>query len=135
MEFQVATLASYAEIGQDGRVHMVGGCLDTLRSPTGFPITTSFPIFVVLYMLYPANECGKDYRLRVDLVRPDGAVLDSFDHVSSPPVSPDGRPSKVGFVIGMQGITFPAAGRYAVRVLHDEAEVKRMLLNVEEVAK
>jgi hypothetical protein len=135
MEFQVATLASYAEIGQDGRVHMVSGCLDTLRSPAGFPITTSFPIFVVLYMLYPANECGRDYRLRVELVRPDGVVLDSVDHVSYPPVSPDGLPSKVGFVIGLQGVTFPAAGRYAVRVLHDEAEVKRMPLTVEEVTR
>jgi hypothetical protein len=133
MDITCAMLASYVEMAQDGRVHIIGGDVDTLRAPVGsFPVTMGTPLFLIVKLMYPEQEANQTYRFKVELVGPGGNTIDLGEHPLPVGPVPPGRAAKVGFIISLQGTTFPAPGQYVLRVLQDRAEIRRLPLYLEE---
>lgn len=113
--------ATAAEFTPDGRVWVLGGDFDTFGVPQ-FPATIQFMTLVVKILAQPA-ECGRERTLRVELWDPDGTaiqqpIIQTFRVERNAQYST--RPVGAGFVLNMQGITFPREGDYAFHVLVDD---------------
>jgi hypothetical protein len=133
MEISFMMLARYAELSQDGKISMLSGDIDTVRVQGNLPLVSGSPLCLIAKLAFPANECGRRYVSRVQLVTPDGGALDVGERpIDTPPPAP-GRLTKVAFVLYMSGLPLPAAGEYAFRLLVDGVEVKRLPLYVEVV--
>ena len=129
-------IAPYAEIGQDGRVYVIGGDLDTVRVPIDFfPATVGLPLYVAVKIGLPAQECGRQYSSQIEIIAPDGTTLETTPHLIEAPL-PDNpqRQSKVGIVLLLAGLTFPVTGEYSVRLVVDGIERARLPLYIDQVA-
>jgi len=132
MELTCAMLAAYAELAQDGKLSMISGDLDTVHVVGTFPATAGTPLYLVVKLVFPANECGQNYQCRIELIRPDGDILEAPENVITPPApAPNFTFTKVGFILVFFGITFPSAGEYRIRVLIDGVEIKSLPLRLD----
>jgi hypothetical protein len=134
MEIMAATLASFVDLGADGRVAMINGDLDTLRFQADFPATTVLPVYFYMKFKYPAPESGRAHQCRIELAGPTGDLLMESEQTLDVPASPAGRPVKVGSVMAFAVLTFPAVGEYEFRIIHDGGRVKTLPLYIEQIA-
>lgn len=134
MEVSYLILAPYAELHEDGKLFIVSGDLDTIQVPSNFPATAGVPLYLIGKVTFAPAECGRDYNSRIELISPDGTVIEGNDTVIHPPAAGAGRQSKGGFRLIYPRLTFPVPGEYAIRLLIDGTEVRRMPLYVEQVS-
>jgi hypothetical protein len=127
-------LAPHAEFGDDGKVYVLGGDIDTVRIPTAtFPATAGVPLYLIGKITFLAQESGQEHHARIELIAPDETVLESVNQRLSPPPPVAGRQTKTGFVLMFSRITFPVPGEYAIRLVLDGTEARRLPLYVEQI--
>jgi hypothetical protein len=130
MEVDYAILAAYAELYPDGRVSLMSGGLDalTLKVAPGAP---SGPFYLATRLVFSAEECGKDYQMRIELVAPDDTVVEPGEpqRIHAPPPAP-GRKTKVTFVLTAAAV-LSVFGDYKFRILIDEVEKKVVVFTVQ----
>jgi Family of unknown function (DUF6941) len=131
MEVSCAMLAAYAEISPDGRVSMISGDLDTVRVRGSFPATLPTPLYLVITLAFPAAECEREYRTRVEIVGPDGAHLHQLEQTLFPPSPAPNQRTKTGAVVAFYALTFPMAGDYVIRIILGDEVIKRLPLRLE----
>jgi hypothetical protein len=133
VEVAHAFLAVSAEITPDGKFHVLSGDIDTLRGH--FPGILEQPLSLVVKILFSAEECNRDYQLRVELLNPDGRTLEALDRPIHPPLlGQANRRTKLTFMLRFLGIHFPAPGDYAIRLSVNNEVLKTLPLYVESVA-
>jgi hypothetical protein len=135
MEVSCLMLAAYAELSEDGKVSVLGGDIDTVRVPTAtFPTTSAVPLYLIGKIRFSADEGGRDHPSRIELIAPDGTVLESAHKPLSPPLPVlDRRQSNVGFLLVFFRMTFPVPGEYTIQLSLDGAVIRRMPIYVEQV--
>lgn len=134
MEVTLFMLAPYGEVHKDGKVFMCSGDLDTLQVPSTFPATIGLPLYVLGKIKFQWSEGDRDYRTRIEIVAPDGAIIEKTDQILHPPIPDDpGRRSQAGFVLVLSGITLPMPGEYQFKLFIDDAEVKRFPIFVDQL--
>jgi len=117
MEVDLALLADAATIDGSGKLNILG-ILDRL-STTSFP--TRHPrLSLVLRISAGVQEVGK-HDIGIALKAPDGKQLMKIDGQMklAPGARVDGGAVLVPHVLNMDGLVFPAAGRYAFDVSVD----------------
>jgi hypothetical protein len=120
-------LASYAELTPDGSLSIIRGGLDAFFSTTGFPVTLGLPIYLALRLSFSPEECGKNYRTHVEIVSPAGDVIEQSDHDVAVSLPPDGSDRlKTTIVIAFCGVVIPAVGKYTLRILLDDREIRSL---------
>ena len=129
MHLAYAFLAHSADFSSDGKLYVIGGDFDTIRSKS-FPAMHPFMVVVVKLVASPA-DFGQEHKLVVRLVAPDGAQLvEATIPVQLPANPPEYREPKVGLLANLLGATFAAAGDHAVVVELDGNEMCRLPLHV-----
>jgi hypothetical protein len=128
MEVDYAIIAKFARLGPEGEVSLMDGGLTTLVGPIPgiFPV----PFYLATRISFRPDECGRPYRLAIDLADHTGNVIDSSESTVTPT---QGRRPSVATVLQFNGVNIPAAGDYAVRVLLDGTVVKSVPLFIDEL--
>jgi hypothetical protein len=135
MEMAYAILALGAHMEPDGRLFLLNGGLDFVsltQDPDLFPT----PLFLAGKINFAPEECGREHEVQIDLVAPDGRVLQSAEPNRINPLipNPPARVTKSAFVLQFSGIAFPSTGRYTFRLRadgHRLAEVDLIVKNIE----
>jgi hypothetical protein len=128
MEVDYALLAAFADLAPDGKVSIFHGGLDTIHLPQAGRLGT--PLYLAFRLSFPAEESGIEGVVRVELIAPDAAVVDSSEqsvHLETP--DPGGQ-TMMSFVCRFVGVNIPTAGGYSVRVLFNGEEKKSLRLTV-----
>jgi hypothetical protein len=134
MNIDYAFLANWAEVGADSRLNVMGADFNQLYGQ--YPLTMP-SLALVAKIIFPPEECGKRYHFSAEILKPDGEKMDpaielDFD---TPPISTPDRKGALKFVLTMQGVVFPSAGTYTIRILLNGDEKKKFGLLAEEVPK
>jgi hypothetical protein len=127
MEISYAFFAEAAQNTSDGRLNILGADISALNMPCKGPWTTN--IFFLASIHFEREECGRLYRLTVDLLAPNGSRIDPHienNFVAAVPDEPD-LLTKMTMVLHLGGISFPTAGLYymSFRVEDPERNVAR----------
>ncbi|MBF6592351.1 MAG: hypothetical protein IVW57_17710, partial [Ktedonobacterales bacterium] len=121
MKLAYAILADAAQLGQDGKVSLLGGDFDTINAAT-FPLTHP-ALSLVMRLDFEPREAEREYWLRVTLAGPGNAPLAATPASAFTPRVLPGREEQVVramFVIGLNGLTFDQQGTYQFRLLVDD---------------
>jgi hypothetical protein len=65
----------------------------------------------------------------VEVVAPDGTVIDEIEGGVDPPLAPGGR-TRISSVLQFTAVTFPALGEYRIRLIIDGQERKVLPLSI-----
>jgi hypothetical protein len=132
MQLNYFIVAGHAVMEPDGRLFMLNGDVDMINIPaSNFPVTVTSALYVVGSILLLPSECNRDCKRRIELITPDGTVLESADHTQFIDPILDGSPyRKLGFVTAFFQLTFPVTGTYSIRMLVDGNEVVKRILRV-----
>jgi hypothetical protein len=135
MELTCAMLAAYAELAADSRLSVIGGDLDTIRLRGDLPGASVLPLYLVVLLRLPKDECGREYTIQVEFRDPGGEVIEQLPQKVTPPEPPQAdRMTKVGAVVAFQGLRFTAAGKHDFRVTVDGKEIASIPVHVEQIS-
>jgi hypothetical protein len=116
-----AFFASYAEVGDDGRFHAVGGGIDVMLIPQ---INSMLAILsVVARIHFNADECGKPHTLRISATRPDGSDTGVVGERTLEPEKSKNFPeigTTLQVAINIANLLIPSEGLYTFTLLVDE---------------
>lgn len=132
MEVQFMTLAPYAEVSPDGKVSMISGDIDALNVRGELPGVSATPLYVVIKVVFPRQECSRRYLSRVAVLGPDGNPVAQTDETPIDPPQPQtGRDTtKVTFLTVLGTVFLPRAGAFRVSFSLDGQERKSIPLDV-----
>jgi hypothetical protein len=130
MEVAYAILAMAADLTPDGRLHLLNGGIDTIAGP--FPGVLPVPVPLAVKVLFGAEDAGREYPGRVELVAPSGALVARAETTIrvSVPANPQ-RSANGGFLLNLSAILFPVLGTYQVRIFVDDRLLKTLPLSIE----
>lgn len=117
MDLAYAFLAKFADTTRDGTFALVGGGFEVVAAPA-LPVTVP-ALAVVIRLLVPPNECGREHELRVDLVGPGEAAPRMTANLHFTPdldVNRPGRPVGINCIMGTFGLAFAEQGDYEFRL-------------------
>lgn len=127
MELDFTFVCDYADAG--AKLHALGIGFDTIYAPTVPAVHPNFHL-VMQFRASIAEAGRKDVEVRLidadgrDVVPPLSGAME----VPTPPPGALNTSSRV--VVGFAGIQFPAYGQYALRVVLQGNEVKRLSIRV-----
>ena len=133
MQLAFAVLADFAEITSEGKIAMLGGDFDTIKSPA-FPSIHPRLSLVVKLNVEPA-EYDKEHQLLVEVLDPQGtSILPAITSVFTPRVGPGGpdRPLKYSFVLNFHLFMLSTSGKYLFRLFVDSKEIGAIPLYAEQ---
>jgi len=117
MKVSCFMLAPYAEITPEGKVYILSGDIDTFLVPTqSFPVTAGLPMYLAGKFTFPEEESGRNYPSTLEVVAPDGTILQTDHRTVDVPRPAPGRQTKVGFMVAFAHMTFPSPGTYTIRL-------------------
>jgi hypothetical protein len=129
MEVDFALLAPYAELSPDGRVSLISGGLDTIHLPRLDPASAA-PLYLAARLSFRAEECRGGGAIRVEMIDPNGGLIDASEHqVDLPPPAP-GQRTKISFLLTFRGSFFRVVGEHRVRLLFNGEERKVLPLSI-----
>jgi hypothetical protein len=114
MEVTLALLADAANVTESGKLNVLGA-FDTVFSDQ-FPYQHPQMYCVVRLSAGPA-EFGKEKKLEISVVDPDGKVLGMLRGTATVPDPGSGRRASVEIMLRMGNVPFKEPGDYAVVVL------------------
>jgi len=132
MELTYAFLANSAEMSSDGKLYLMGADFNRLLGT--YPLTLQ-SMSLIVKMVFPPEECNREYHFSAEFIAPDGSRLEPYFERNISPSVPDepDRKSSLIILLAINGMTFPTAGTYDVRVLLDGEEKKNLRLYALEV--
>ncbi len=115
MEVNLAVLADYANVSQDGKLNIMGIFQEV--NPPALPFSLPQLYLVVAFEAGPAEfDSWKD--VRIALLDSDGSEMLALEGQAQVPRPPrPGRRAYINQVIGMNGITFEHPGDYGFSIL------------------
>jgi hypothetical protein len=131
MQVTCAMLARYAELADNGSLHVFGGDIDEIGIQSdAFPATLGLPLYYAVKLAVPVGERRPNYQIRVELLKPDETILAPIESsVAAKPV-PANRKANINFISLLGGLSFPEAGVYTFRLIVNGTEVTRTPLFV-----
>lgn len=113
MHVQLALVCEDARMRPDGKMDVVG-VFNDLAAP-GFPATQDRMVLVTTIEWLTGDEGRNNFR--VDLVAPDGRPsLTVEGHTDVQPHVPGLPPPRTRLILPLDGVVFPAAGRYSFEI-------------------
>lgn len=131
MQLQYAILADSAQILPDGKFVIMGGGVEYINAPS-FPAMNP-SLALVVRLSVNSQEVGHEHQFRLELLMPDGTtVLPIQGNTAFTPKPPTTSgivvPLNYMFVVNFPGLVFPAAGKYAFRLVVDDRKVSEVPL-------
>lgn len=115
MDVEFALLADYAAVTNDGKL-TAAGIFDRVTPPQ---LPWQHPtMFIALRVLVHPGEEG-EHKVRIRLVDPDGTEIVALDADSAVPTVDPVEGARLQFVLALNNLVFPAAGRYGFDVFLD----------------
>ncbi len=133
MELEYAIFAKAADLSPDGIFSLIGGGFDGI-AVSKFPAMTP-PVALLAHLRLKPEEVGRTYRLRIDVVAPDGRLLPAGDESAVTPERPSPDPRRPpGYTIVLQvyGVELPVPGEYQFRLFVDGRPLGTVSLFVEQ---
>jgi len=135
MKLEFAFLSDAATLQDNGLFAVVSGGFDVIDSEE-FP-ATKHAMALIGRLRFGADECGKSYAIKAEVVSPDGKVLGpewvppltiqfyQFPHPRDPK-----RSNVTTFCFNYQGVRFPEPGLYLIRLTEESREIGRLEIEV-----
>ena len=114
MEVTIAVVADAANISRDDKLNLLG-VFREIRSP-GFPAQHPF-MQMVLRFNAGADEFGEQRTLVIVLIDEDGSELGRREGRLRIPPADAGEHAVWDLIVPFANLSFPAAGRYAFRIM------------------
>jgi hypothetical protein len=131
MEVVFAWFANSAEVLGNGLFYVLGGGVDIVFGES-FPMTQNKISLVLRLRTFP-NEFNREHELYMDIVRPDGSVMQPDTRYTFTPVPfprhPE-RPNVMTFVVDHFNLVFPEPGDYIFRFSVNGVEIGRTSLEI-----
>jgi len=127
MELLTILAADYANIAQGGKLNVMGIFREIYA--TSFP--AQHPSMVLIVKLgADLGEYGDSRNLRIRLVDPDGKEMVKFENNIEIPQPVNGQRPEVNAILALNGLVFPAPGRYPFSVQIDKDYKGQLPLDV-----
>lgn len=133
MDVNLAVLADYANVSQDGKLNILGVFQEV--NPVGFPAAVA-QMFLVISFEASAAEFETQKDVRVALLEADGTEVMGLEGqvVVQRPARPGSR-AYINQILNLQGLTFQKSGDYAFHILVNGEEKRAVPLRVNELPK
>jgi hypothetical protein len=132
MQLAFALLADLAEITSEGKIAMLGGDIDTIKTQM-FPAVHPRLSLVVKLNVKPA-ECNREHQFQVEVLNPAGELITpeiKSAFIPRPGEDKD-RPLKYIFVLSFPLLLLSTSGTYIFRLLVNDEELGTLPLYVVE---
>jgi hypothetical protein len=124
MELAYGFLAKFVDLTPEGVFSAIGGGFDTLHT-SDLPITIPSAAVFARILTGP-GEWGREHRVRLQLVDPDGEKLPvdiDFPFTPTQHSGAEHRAKGVNFGVNIVNIVLPKPGKYEFRVLVDNERI------------
>ena len=131
MQLAYAFFADAAQVGQDGKLTIMGGDFDTVFAPS-FPVQHG-NLAIVIRLGATPDECGREHDLSIMIIGPLGESLAPPLHGKFTPMIPlgfEGGAIRATFVVNIAGLVFQTEGTYKCRILVDDSTLGELQLHV-----
>lgn len=133
VEVNLAVLADYANVSQDGKLNIMGIFQEINAPSLPFPLPQMF--LVLTFEAGPA-EFGSQKQLRIVLLDSDGNERIALEgEVQVPRPTRRGRRAYINEAIGLAGVPFEKAGDYAFAILVGGETKETVPLHVNDLSK
>jgi hypothetical protein len=130
MELVTILAADYANVAQGGKLNVMGIFRNIYA--TSFPAQHASMVLIVK-LAAELGEFGDERTLTIKLMDADGKELMRYTNPIQIPHPAGGQRPEVNAILAMNGIVFPAPGRYQFSVLVDKDVKGSLSLDVEKV--
>ena len=130
MNVNLAVLADYANVSQEGKLNIMGVFQEV--NPVSLPAVVP-QMYLIVSFEAGAAEFGTEKHIRVALLEMDGSEVMSMEApmvVQQP--SRSGTRAYINQILVLQGLTLPRPGDYAFHVLVNGDEKRAIPLHVNE---
>lgn len=131
MEVNLAVLADYANVSQDGKLNIMGIFQEVNAPSLPFPLPQ---MYLVMSLSAGPAEFNSQRQIRVVLLRADGQeILGLEGHVQVPEPVRAGSRAYINETIGLAGVQFDQAGDYGFSILIGGDEKATVPLHVNDL--